>query len=359
MKLTINSFDEQVRRFCAGLAAGVSPDEFERVVDALAELRVLVVGDVIFDRYSCVKVQGLTSKNQIISGRFIDEETQCGGALAVFRHVRQFTPNVRLLGMVGSEPWVDDLLRPVVAPAEDLLLREPGVTTIIKQRFVEPLSPGKELSKLFAVNYIDARPPAQEAQSRFLRRLSEEIANCDLLMVLDFGHGLMQADQRELVQHKAPFLALNCQTNSNNHGFNIISRQYRRADAFSLDQLELMLSCGHRHIDFGVELGALRASFDSQYAWLTRGPVETIGLRGADQQSLIPPLETDVVDTIGAGDAFFSVAMLAAAKGYPIDLATFLGQLAGAQAVKIVGNSESVSKPLLIETGKRLLANGR
>ena len=61
------------------------------------------------------------------------------------------------------------------------------------------------------------------------------------------------------------------------------------------------------------------------------------------------------MDTIGAGDAFFSVAALAAAKQLPGDLATFLGQLAGAQAVKIVGNATPISKPTLLKSGLSLL----
>ncbi len=116
-----------------------------------------------------------------------------------------------------------------------------------------------------------------------------------------------------------------------------------------------MLSCGHRHIDFAAELEALRFAFRAGYAWLTRGAVETIGLRQDNSHSLVPPLEVDVVDTIGAGDAFFSVAALAAAKKLPIGLATFLAQLAGAQAVKVVGNAAPVSKPALLKMGAALL----
>ena len=58
---------------------------------------------------------------------------------------------------------------------------------------------------------------------------------------------------------------------------------------------------------------------------------------------------------MGAGDAFFSVASLAAKRQLPVALATFLGQLAGAQAVKIVGNAEPISKDKLIRWGTTLL----
>lgn len=358
MSQDLDHLDESVRAFCRHLAATVSPKDLREAVESFSSLKVLIIGDTIFDRYSYVKVQGLTSKNRIISGRYLGEETQCGGALAVFRHVKQFAPQVRFLSLVGAEDWVQPVLSEHLLPDQDLVLREECFTTIIKQRFVEPLSQGKELSKLFSVNYIDADPPPKSVQERLAKRISQEISKADLTLILDFGHGLFQAGIRQLVQETAPFLALNCQTNSNNHGFNIISRQYQRADAFSLDEQELMLACGHRHLDFAQELEALRLRLQAKYAWLTRGPVQTIGQLEGCPPSLCPPLENDIVDTIGAGDAFFSVAALAAARRLPIGLATFLGQLAGAQAVKIIGNARPISKATLLENGAALLSCG-
>jgi len=344
-------------RFCRSLASQWSPDSFAAAVEDLSRLKVLVVGDTIFDRYSYLKVQGLTSKNRIISGRFLDEETQCGGALAVLRHVKQFTSHVKFISLVGTESWVDPVLADYVAPEEDLVLREPQFTTVIKQRFVEPLAAGKELVKLFSVNYIDGDPPAAAVQERVRAQISAHIRWADVVLALDFGHGLMQTPVRDFVQEHSPFLALNCQTNSNNHGFNIISRQYRRADAFTLDNNELMLACGHRHIDFGIELGKLRQEFRAKYAWLTRGNIETIGQQLGHGDCLCPPLELEVVDTVGAGDAFFSIVALAAARGLDIAIGTFLGQLAGGQAVKIVGNAHPISKALLLKTGRELLVS--
>ena len=160
---------------------------------------------------------------------------------------------------------------------------------------------------------------------------------------------------RKLVQEKSHFLALNCQTNSNNHGFNIISRQYQRANCFSLDQQELLLSCGHRHIDYAKELETLRHHFCADYAWLTRGATETIGINSSGRAGRCLPLERIVTDTVGAGDAFFAIAALGAAQHLPIELTVFLGQLAGAQAVRIVGNSQPISKTKLLKSGMAML----
>ncbi len=345
-----------VKRFCEVVSQECSPGQFRQIVEGFSKLRVLVIGDVIFDRYSTVEVQGLTSKNRILSGRFVSEEMQAGGALAVFRHLREFTQHVKLIGLVGNEPWVESTLGGFIEPGCDEIVRSPDFTTVVKQRFVEPRVEGKELAKLFSVNFIDKRTPGESLQRELLERIAGQIADHDLVLVMDFGHGVMDDLVRAFVQDKAPYLAVNCQTNSNNHGFNIINRRYRRADAFTLDQSELHLAVGRREIDFSRELTALAQHLGSSYAWLTRGAHETLGRNCVRDISSCPPLETIVVDTVGAGDAFCAVASLAAAARVPLNVATFLGQLAGAQAVKIIGNAEPISKGRLLKAGVSMLA---
>jgi len=350
-----NHLSPETKSFCQSISAEFSPEAIRDEVERFRGLNLLIIGDTIIDQYTYLKVQGLTSKNRIISGRFLRQETQLGGALAVVRHVKQFCDNVQFLSLLGAEPWVDELLSDVLQPDEDLSIRDPGFTTVVKKRYVEPIQGGNELSKLFSVNFIDADPPAAPTQERLLERIRQNIRQADAVLLLDFGHGLMQPAIRECVQQEARFLVVNCQTNSNNHGFNIITRQYDRMDAFSLDQQEIMLSCGARHLDFEVELEKLKNRFGATYAWLTRGSIMTIGLKTGEPSVHIPPLELDVTDTVGAGDAFYSLAALAAVRGLPAKLSTFLGQLAGAQAVKIVGNARPISKGDLLKSAMSLL----
>ena len=357
-KLINHHFDQipaEVKQICQELAKNHPPDRIKCAVESLAELRVLVIGDIIFDRYSFLRVQGLTSKNRILSGRYLYEETQPGGALAVFNHIKQFTPHVRLASLMGTEPWSLDLLRQSVSPVQDLVLKDDEFTTIIKQRFVESAGVDKELGKHFSVNFIDAEGPGPRVQEKLIANALSAFGEVDVVVVADFGHGVMADSVRECVQNKAPFLALNCQTNSNNHGFNIISHQYQRADCFSLDEQELLLSSARKHIDYTKELEALRKKLKASSAWLTRGGVETIGLAEGCAPFVCLPLESVIKDTVGAGDAFFSVAALAAAKKLPIELTTFLGQLAGAQAVKIIGNTEPISKATLLKSAMSLV----
>ena len=173
---------------------------------------------------------------------------------------------------------------------------------------------------------------------------------------MDFGHGLLTPAIRQYLQKHAPLLVVNCQTNSNNFAFNLINQRYHRADAFALDSAEIHLAAGKKEIAFEKELERLARQLRSRYAWLTRGSVETLGWTPKGGFVRCEPLAKVVVDTVGAGDAFISLATLGVARKLPPDLITLLGQLAGAEAVSIIGNEKPVSKPGILKGALSLLS---
>ena len=69
----------------------------------------------------------------------------------------------------------------------------------------------------------------------------------------------------------------------------------------------------------------------------------------------MPAIAGNVVDRIGAGDAVFSVASICAAQGAPIEIAGFIGNAAGAEAVGIVGNRSAIGRMSMIRHIESLL----
>ena len=105
--------------------------------------------------------------------------------------------------------------------------------------------------------------------------------------------------------------------------------------------------------------------------WLTRGAEGAYGIEGPGSHACSVSKEPDkgqdkdmytcpaftltVKDTVGAGDAFYSVAGLYAAAGAPIELGTFMGNIAGALGANIVGNKEAVEKVNVLKYAGTLL----
>lgn len=88
--------------------------------------------------------------------------------------------------------------------------------------------------------------------------------------------------------------------------------------------------------------------------WLTRGSQGAYGIEGKQIWDC-PAFTLNVKDTIGAGDAFFAVAGVFAAVEAPVEMGTFVGNIAGALEANIVGNKEAVEKVNVLKYANTLM----
>lgn len=304
---------------------------------------MLVVGDVIIDKYTYCDVQGLISKDTAYSTRLKHSEEYLGGSAAVARHLCSFTENVTLVSIAGNEEEIRLKLFDSLADRMRLkLARSEDFPTIVKHRYLTRNAKREEYRKIFSIHNIPKTAEYEAAaRDEFYGSLSERLDEADAVFLCDFGHGLIDERTRSLIQEKAKCLVLNCQTNSTNYGLNIITK-YGKADAFTLDQKELKLAYPGSASDERAALERLAAHLGG-IGWLTRGSEGAYGIGGGKIHEC-PAFTLTVKDTVGAGDAFYAVAGLYAAAGAPVELGLFMGNIAGALGANIVGNKEAVEK---------------
>jgi len=281
-------------------------------------------------------------------------EEYLGGSVAVARHLSSFSEHVSLMSIIGNEEPMFRLLSDSLDGSVGLkLIRSEVYPTIVKHRYLTRNDKRDEYKKIFAVNNIPEKQWFDDASMEELKaRLKAAIASYDVVFLCDFGHGLVDEEVIRIVEDGAKYLVLNCQTNSSNFGMNVITK-YHRADAFSLDQKELKLafpSLADREDEALKTLGRhLHGS-----GWLTRGADGAWGVEG-DELYSCPALTLTVKDTIGAGDAFYSVAGIYAAAGAPPEAGTLLGNIAGALGANIVGNKSAVEKVNVLKYANTLM----
>ena len=75
---------------------------------------------------------------------------------------------------------------------------------------------------------------------------------------------------------------------------------------------------------------------------VTRGPYGALGLTDKREILTAPALATNVIDPVGAGDAFLAFTAPLVAIGVPQELVLFIGNAVGALAVQIICNREPV-----------------
>ena len=322
---------------------GKAMEQLKARIDAFQNLRVLVVGDIIIDRYVFCTVQGVTMKDATMSTRFDYQEDYAGGALAIARHLANFSDHVTLLSMMGEEPDLAALVQGKMQGIELDLLQDEDFITPVKQRFLRQHPQRQEYTKLFSVNHLmQAHDRRHFDYGAFHQRLRDAVPQYDLVVVCDYGHGLLDEEALRILEDGAKYLAVNCQTNSSNYGTNIITK-YQRADTFCVDERELRLAFGQALTRRTTLLKELMRKLHSRCAWCTIGSEGAIGSTGADKEHC-PALLLKVKDTVGAGDAFYALAALCAATKMPLDLATLVANTAGALKTNVIGNKSAVQK---------------
>lgn len=326
--------DEFLRRFRRRWNA----DQVIASLRDLRSLRVLVVGDIIIDEYHFCKAVGKSSKSATLTARFLSAERHAGGVLAVANHVAGFAGEVHLLTYLGDPTTDEAFIRERLHPNVRVnLMRQTGRHTVVKRRYVDPF----QITKMFEVMWLDGPEPPLEAEDGFLTQLGPLATQCDLIIVADFGHGSVGSRTLECLGATRTFLAVNAQTNSANHGYNLITK-YPRADYMCIDEEEMRLANHSPNGD--IEALAARTAADLRCQALT----VTRGSRGSLTWTLqagfvqTPVFSTSVVDSVGAGDAYLSLTSLCARAGYDPELLGFVGNCVGALAVRIIGNREPI-----------------
>ena len=88
----------------------------------------------------------------------------------------------------------------------------------------------------------------------------------------------------------------------------------------------------------------LAPRMNSRVFVVTRGKKGALIWDSKENFVIVPAFAMKVVDRVGAGDAFLSITALAAAKGIAPEVLGFIGNIAGAEAVEVIGNKKSISK---------------
>jgi rfaE bifunctional protein nucleotidyltransferase chain/domain len=337
-----DSMPPPVAEFMSQLKKEHTLEDLMQMIEALSTLKVLVIGDAILDEYQYVNPLGQTGKGLHMVARCLEKEGFLGGSLIIANHVAQFAKEVTLVTALGKQcpylPFIKQTLDPKVNPKFTYLEE---TTTLIKKRYV--LKDGSTLTKLFET-YSNHEESLNASQTdRIIQLLRAEASQYDLVIACDFGNGFTNSRIVDALCDQPAFLALNTQTNSGNRGYNVVTN-YRRADYISLNEPELRLSAHDR-------VSSLEG-IASDICQIMHCPILSVtqGVRGVYCHSQsgssiqVPPFATTSVDRIGAGDSYLALSALCLAKNYPLQIAGFLGSVAAAMSVQVVGNQEPVKK---------------
>ncbi|GAG59478.1 unnamed protein product, partial [marine sediment metagenome] len=175
---------------------------------------------------------GSAPKRKVISSRYVREEAYAGGVIATANHLASFCDDVILISACGQDR--DDYVLSNINKSIDTMVFDVSAPTVVKRRFIDEVSG----STMFYLSYIDeSKMDCNKVMCDYLK-LNQ--GRYDIVIVNDFGHGLLSKEVIDSLNNISAFLCVNSQTNSLNMGFNYMDR-YESDDYLCHNEFEMRL----------------------------------------------------------------------------------------------------------------------
>jgi len=147
-----------------------------------AEARVLVIGDVMLDRYWFGEVSRISPEAPVPVVKVVRAEDRLGGAANVARNIVAIGGRATLSSVVGADDAGRALQRLLDEGAIDAALQiDPTIETTIKLRVI-----GRQ-QQLLRIDF--ERAPRREVLAANLSDFVQRLADCDVVVVSDYGKG--------------------------------------------------------------------------------------------------------------------------------------------------------------------------
>ncbi|WP_456373547.1 bifunctional D-glycero-beta-D-manno-heptose-7-phosphate kinase/D-glycero-beta-D-manno-heptose 1-phosphate adenylyltransferase HldE [Thiolapillus sp.] len=299
-----------------------------RELPDFSKARVLVVGDLMLDRYWHGATERISPEAPVPVVHVHDEEGRAGGSGNVAVNIAALGGKVSLLGLVGEDGAADSLESALQeAEVDTHLFRQPGYPTITKLRVIS------RHQQLIRLDFEDGFP--EHDPGAMLEHFNTLLAEHDVVVLSDYGKGTLADPQAWISLARRAGLPVlidpKGQDFSRYRGATLITPNLSEFEtvAGSSGSQEQLESAAHKLIR-DCELDALL---------ITRGEQGMSLINLNREVHHLPTRAREVFDVTGAGDTVIATLAAALAVGQSMEAATALANLAAGMVVGKLGTA--------------------
>lgn len=296
--------------------------------------RIMVVGDLMLDRYLWGKVERISPEAPVPIVDVYAEENRLGGAANVALNLHSLGAIPILCGYVGEDGSGTELIALASKQGwetDQILISEARRTTV-KVRII-----GNQ-QQVLRVDKEDIDHISEEEASRLLTQLLPQVASCDAIVLQDYDKGLL-----------TPFFIQRLITAAKQHQIPLLVdpkfRQfwdYAGCTLFKPNLKELReglnLQVAADDPTSVIEaMHVLRERMPHAQTLVTLGAYGMVWVSGNSQAEHLAGHPRSIADVSGAGDTVVSVLALGLATDIPLQTAAVFANLAGGLVCESVG----------------------
>lgn len=329
----------------------MNQSDLQHFLSAFATKRILVIGDVMLDRFLWGNVSRISPEAPVPIVHVTRESAYPGGAANVARNLAPFAKTVSLLGIVGQDQHADQLIQ---------LLQSNGIDTsgIIQDSAQDTIVKTRVISRSQHVVRIDRERP-QAITGATLQRcwtwLDSQLDRLDAIIIEDYAKGLITQEFVDTLATKLTQrnIILTVDPNPGN------PIAWKATSAIKPNRKEAFAAAHVKDpgdVSEGELMQQLPAVANALYQqWETQMLLITLGEHGMAllQKSSAQPYHTptraqEVFDVSGAGDTAIALFTLALAAGANPTVAAEISNIASGIVVGKIGTATVTPAELLL-----------
>ncbi len=306
-----------------------------KLLPDFSRCRLLVVGDVMLDRYWFGDVNRISPEAPVPVVQVKREENRPGGAANVARNIASLGGHVRLLSVVGNDQAADALESVLVKDGVHASLRrDPELTTTVKLRVIG------HRQQLLRIDFEQA--PGHEVLQSKLGEFEERIEEVDTVVLSDYGKGGLTHVARMIDICRAKKKPVLVDPKGRDYS------KYQGATLITPNRAEFRDVVGAWEDEKGLDERAqsLRKQLDLEALIVTRSE-EGMSLFTSQGARHEPTKAREVFDVSGAGDTVIGTLALMMAAGADLSQAMHIANRAAGIVVGKLGTATVARQELL------------
>lgn len=299
-----------------------------------SDLNILVIGDVMIDRYLSGKVERISPEAPVPVIHLRDEENRLGGAANVILNIQALGANAIVGSVIGEDEagknFVQILHNSGLATAA--ILTSSTRQTTVKTRII---AQNQQLLRADREDTHELTNAEQEQLTGLITKVMDE-QQIDLLLFQDYNKGVLSSDFIEAMLKAGEQRGIKTAVDPKKDNF----WAYKNVDLFKPNLREIQ-----QQLDFAVKPTLqdldradqyIRQQLANRYTMITLAN-HGVYVSDGTTSNIYPTQERQISDVSGAGDTVISVAACGLAKNMPLEELAVLANLAGGQVIEKPG----------------------
>ncbi len=324
----------------------ISQKRAETIINSFKNKKILVYGDIIFDRYIFGEVERISPEAPVPIVKVKKEDFRIGGAGNVASNIDSLSGNGILLGIVGDDIYSKEIFK--LKSDNNLAIKSSNNQTLIKTRI---------LAKRQQIVRVDREEDIfiSDEDEKKLRKIIEEL-EIDGIIVSDYAKGTLNKNIIVLLKQKAINMNIPIIVDPKPPNFDL----YKDVTAITPNKNEAEGIIGKKlneEKDIITAVRTIQKKFNTKYSIITRGEDGITAAEKGKKAFTIPVLSHEVFDVTGAGDTVVSVIMLSLVSGASLKEAIVLANAAASIAIEKIGTAQVTDVTILERLKQKRIRN--